>query len=615
MPAILVTGWLIFAWSRPAFPAEQPHLQLAPIMVASRVGGNISYTYLSYDSGGNRNSMQALGLAVNGHVRARSFFWQPWFAQVSGDVGAIISTSATNYNTSSGNAANALLMGNANLDLLKYSRFPFLAHVFRNENHAGGTTSGINSDYLSSGYQLTQQYRTLRGDVDSVAMFSHNKMGRASFGTDDVSDALDFNLTVLPFKGQTLAVTGAFNNLNHPLTGTSSYSDLLTGNHVYLPNSAFSIATLVNLIKSGYTSIPGISAQQQNDYNSQQLYSFASWRPIGSPLTVTSSVRLLKTQVSNIGTNLDYDNTNFNLGANYAWSRFLRMYGSVNVNDSGGIQTLSTNAALSASKMFGDTDVISLGGFRYSRYASASISNSSITTNNSNSFTPTNSKASGTNSTQSLSGNLGHALTKTTNYRNGNLTIDMDQRLSELVSTRSSYSSAQSHLSNLTTHGSVNWTRSEGRETTNIRLHAADSRALTGIQNFFDLVNLQASRNVRIVRYQSLTGHLTLQTSRSGSYGQSTPFLTTPSVDLSYNNQRVFAVKNLTFISTLNIVGAEIGASQYSWSNSPGSMTTNSWDNDLNYFIGKLKLRLYSHLAKVNNVTQSTLLYTMERQF
>jgi hypothetical protein len=560
--------------------------------------------------------MQTLGVVVYADVRARSFFWQPWFAQVSGDLGTIINSSATSYNTpTGGNAGNVLIMGNANLDLLKYSRFPFLAHVYRNGNHASGTTSGINSDYLSNGYELTQRYRTFRGGLDSVVIYSHNDMGRASFGTEDARDQWNFNVSVLPAKGQTLELTGAFNNTNHPLTGTSSYTDLLTANHLYLPNSAFSIATLANLIKSGYTLIPGISAQQQNDYNSQQLSSFAAWRPIGSPLTVTSSVKLLKSQISNIGTNLDYDNTNFNLGANYAWSRFLRMYGSVNVNDSGGIQTVSTNAALSASKMFGDSDVISLGGFHYSRYVSASISNSSITTNNSNSFTTTNNQASGTRSTQSLSGNLGHELTKTTNYGNGNLTIDMNQRLSELLSTRSSYSSAQSHYSNLTTNGSVTWTRSEGRETTNIRLHATDSRALTGWQNFFDLINLQASRNVRLVRNQSLTGDLTLQTSRSGSYGQSTPFITTPSVNLTYDNQRVFAVKNLTFVSKLEIVGAEIGASQYSWSNSPASMSTNAWDNDLNYFIGKFRLRLYSHLAKVNNVTQSTLYYTMERAF
>jgi hypothetical protein len=614
--AILVAGWLIFVWSCPAFSDEQRHLQLAPILFTTRVNGNINYAYLRNDFGASGNSMQTLGVIVSANARARSFFWQPWFAQISGDLGAIINSSRTNYSTpNSGSAGNALIMGNAYLDLLKYSRFPFMAHVFRNGNHASGTTSGINSDYLSNGYELTQRYRTFRGNLDGVVIYSHNGMGRANFGTEDARDQWNFNVSVLPAKGQTLELNGNFNNTNHPLAGTSSYTDLLTANHLYQPNSAFSIATMGNVIRSGYTMPPGISVQQQNEYNSQQLSSFAAWRPIGSPLTVTSSVRLLKTQIGNFATNFDYDNTNFNFGANYAWSRFLRMYGSVNVNDSGGIQTISTNAALSASKMFGDTDVITLGGFRYSRYASAGVSTSSITTNNSNSFTTTNSPASGTRSTQSLTGNLGHQLTKSTNYGNGNLTIDMNQRLSELLSTRSTYSSAQSHFSNLTTSGSVTWTRSEGRATTNIRLHATDSRALTGMQNFFDLINLQASRNVHLVRHQSLTGDMTLQTSRSGSYGQSTPFITTPSVHLSYDNQRVFAVKNLTFISRIEIVGAEIGASGYSWSNSPVNMMTNSWDNDLNYFIGKFRLRLYSHLAKVNNLTQSTLLYTMERQF
>jgi hypothetical protein len=146
-----------------------------------------------------------------------------------------------------------------------------------------------------------------------------------------------------------------------------------------------------------------------------------------------------------------------------------------------------------------------------------------------------------------------------------------------------------------------------------LSLRAADSRTLSGTQNFFQLINLQASRNERLARNQSLIGDLTIQASRSGANNiPTTPFIATPSADLSYHHQRLFELKNLTFDSTLRIVGAAIMSSQDLTTQNQAST---SWDNDLNYFIGRLKLRLYTHIAKVNNVAQSSLLLTMNRSF
>lgn len=614
--SILVVGWLIFGWSQPAFPDEQRHLKLAPIRLASDVGGDIDYTYLSNNFGTTRNTLQALGVQVRANVRALSYFWQPWFAQVSGDLGVVLSSSASRYGNppATTNSGNTLVTGQAALNLLKYSRYPFQAHVFNNDNRASGSSSGINSDYKSSGYDLTQQYRSLRGNLDSLALYTHNENGRASFGTEEVRDSLNLNLTALPFKGQTFRIVGGFINIDRPLTGSSNYLDTLITNHLYQPNSSFSVASLINLIKSGYTSKPGITTLQQTDYNSRQLSSFASWRPIGSPMTITSSVRLLRSTLSSNDSHSSFDDTNFNLGANYAWSPLLRMYGSVNVNDNNNVQIVSTNAAVAAQKLFGDNpDAIILGGFRYTRYAGASLSNSTTTTSNSNQSTTTsNSNQTATTSVQSLGGNLGHALSKSTNLGSGLLTIGLDQRLSELLSTQ------HSPYSYLTSGGTLSWNRSEGRGSTSLRLRASDSRTLSGKQNFFQIINLQASRNVRLLNHQSLIGNLTIQSTRSGDSDVSTPFTTYPSASLSYHNERVFAVKNLTFNSTLNIVGAAIVSSQNSTNPmnfSTSSQASTAWDNDLNYFIGKLRLRLYSHIAVVNNGTQSSLLFTMNRSF
>lgn len=600
----VVVASLIFGWSRPAFPDEQRHLQLAPIQFRSTVGGNLGYTFLSNTLGANTSSQQLLDVGVAVGIAARSYLWQPWLARVTGTLGIGVSANRTSYGMAPATrSGNVMVTGDGALNVLQYSRFPFSAHVYRQENQANGFLSGINSNYINSGLGLTQNYRSRSGRLDSLVSYIHNTSGRASFGTEETTNQLNFTLTSQPlYSHQTFRVVGAVTRRDHPLQGENSLADILVVNHLYQPNTALVVGSFGNLIKTSYKIsplTPGISPQQ-SDYNSQQLSSLASWRPEGSALTMTGSARLLRSDSSSNGVAApQFDDTNLNLGANYAWSKLLRMYGSVNVNDNSGIQTVSTNAALAAQKGIGEQDAIKLGGFRYTRSVGASLSNQTITTGSSNQTT--------TSSVQRLGGNLGHALDNSTQFGSGRLSTNLNQTLSTLLSTQGS------PFTHLNSGGSMSWQRMDGNGTTMLSLRAADSRTLSGTQNFFQLINLQASRDERMARNQSLIGNLTVQGSRSGARGVSTtPFTATPRADLRYHHLRLFNVKNLTFDSTLQILGADIVSSHNLTTPNQASV---SWDNDLNYFIGRLKLRLYSHIAKVNKVTQSSLLFTMNRSF
>jgi hypothetical protein len=607
--SVLVVGWLIIGWSRPAFPDEGRHLQLAPIRFGSDVGGSVGYTYQSNTYGTSKSATQTFDAHALYNARAKSFFWQPWLAQVSAGLGIDFFSSTSRSTSVSNNAANTRVNSEAALDILKYSRFPFRAHVFKSDSHANGDNNGINSGYKNSGYDLTQQYKTRRGNFDGLIYFLHNKGGRADFGAEQINDSLNMTLSGQPFKHQTFKIVGASLDISQPLKGITNTTDSLNANHLYQPNSTFSMGSLVNLINNNYTLKSGNITPQQYDLNSRQLSSYASWRPIQNALTVTSSVRLLRSeQSSNNSPSLNYDNSNFNLGANYAWSRLLRTYGSVNVNDSDGIQTVSTNAALSAQKMFGDQDLVNLGGFKYSRYAGASLSNSTVTKSVPQTTGPNQTT---TTSVQSLGGNVGHALGKTSELGGGRLQTTLFQRLSEVLSTRTT------PVSRLRSGGTLAWHRSGGREATTLSLRATDYRELTGNQSFGQIINLQASRNVNLLNHQSLTGNLTIQSSRSGFSGESTPFLTTPSADLVYMNERLFAVKNLNFNSNLSIIGSEIASSQSSnpLNLSAGNTARVSWRNDLHYRIGRLELKLNSQIAEVNGVHQTMLYFNMRRSF
>ena len=615
--SVLMMGWLIFGWSRPAFADEGRHLKLAPIRTSSFVDGNIGYVYFANNLGAARNVNKTFSVDVGYHFKAVSYFWQPWFAQISGGLGVFGGASTSNYSPPSTTfkSANATLTGDAALDMLKYSRFPFTARVYKSGNHASGTASGINSDRRNHGFNLSQQYKSLHGAIDSSVNYGHNVGGRASFGTEEINDRLSFYLSSIPFKYQSLRVVGNFFDTSHPLVGDNLITDTLATNHLYQPNSSFSIASLLDLIKTNYTLKPGIFTLTQDVFNAQQLSSYASWRPIESALTVTSSVRLYRSDYSTISISspLRSDATNFNLGANYAWSALLRTYGSINVyDDNSGIQTVSTNAALSAAKALGSSEGIKIGDYRYTRYVTASLSNATATSS-SNLATAGGANLSRTTSSQNLGGNLGHALTKNTNLAGGTLSISLSQAFSESLSTR------HTPFSHLTSSGSWGWSRYEGRESTGFRLNASDSRDLTGSQYFFQLINFQASRNVGLIGHQSLGGSLTIQATRSGYGGYSgvsTPLITSPSASMQYNNQRLFSVTNLTLSSVLQLTAHDIVSSQTNQLGfSSANTSTVAWDSDVNYFIGRLRLRLYLHIAELNNNTQSSLFFSMYRGF
>lgn len=603
---VLVTG-LVFGWSQPAFSDERSHLQLAPIIFSTNVGGNIGYFFQSYSEGSKTSRQQTLGGDINLSVGARSYLWQPWFSRLSGSLGADISSALTHSsNSPNTKTVGTVLTGESNLNILPYTRFPFAARAYRINTQADGFLSGINSNYIKSGLDISQDYRSLDGRLNSSARYNHATSRRGNSTPEAISNQLNFYFITHPLdSNNTFNVVGGMTKVEHPLQRDTYLTDSLVTTHLYQPNAVVSVSNLLSLVKANYTLTPIGGTRQQNDYNSQQFSSFSSWRPEGSPLTLTGSARLLKVNSLNNGNSTSQiSDTNLNLGANYAWSRFLRMYGSVNVSDNSGIQTISTAAGLSAQKGLGQQESINVGGYRYSRYFGASLGNQTTTTTNKNQTI--------TNSVQQLGGSVGHDLSKSTSLGSGFLTRDFNQGLSTLISTKGSPST---HFNN---NGSLIWNSNGEKVSSIVSLRASDSRTLSNPQNFFQLINFQASRNERLVRNQSLLGNLTIQASRSGASGQTTPFTASSSADLTYRNERLFKVKNLSFESALRIQGREIELTKNMASQqdlATQSHTSISWDNNLDYFIGRLKIRLVTRILAVNNVTTTNVMFSMLRSF
>jgi hypothetical protein len=426
-----------------------------------------------------------------------------------------------------------------------------------------------------------------------------------NIGAEELNDQLNLYLLSEPANShQTFRSIGALSSKDNPQNGQRSISNYLINNHSYQPNAELSVANLLSLVKTNYSmpATPQTPTKQDSGFNSQQLSSFSSFRPQGSPLTVTGSAQLLRTYSETNGTSTPADtNTNLNLGANYAWSPLLNMYGSINVSDSNGVQSVSTAASMSAQKGFGDKNVSNFDDFKYTRTAGASIGNSTITTTAPDQTTTTH-------SVQNIAGNLGHDLSKSTKIGSGRLNMDLNQTLAELVS------SSGPPRSNLSTGGSLAFNKPDNKGTTVARLSVRDARNLRYPSTYFQVINFQLSRRENMGRDQSLIGNLTMNSSRSGDYNHQTPFIAAPSADLTYRNIRLFRKRNLNFDSTLSYQGATIASSKNDPSFTPTEPSVN-WDNSLSYFIGRLKMNLHTHMAEIGKSKQSSILFNMDRSF
>jgi len=330
---------------------------------------------------------------------------------------------------------------------------------------------------------------------------------------------------------------------------------------------------------------------------------------------MTSSVRFLRSDFSSNGIPAPtLKNSNFNLGANYLFSPLIRLYGAVNVTDSLGTQSVNTAAALTAAKRFTNFsgNATNLGGFRYSQHIGGTISTSNTTI-----LTSTNqTNIQGSSLSLNLGVYMGHALDKASQFGSGILATNLNQTISmgyspigPVSSTDNSTNSSRYSISNLLTAGSVSWHRSEGKETTQLRLSGSDNRRLTGERSVFQLINLQATRTQSISAQEYLRGNLTAQATRQDSPSViNTPNTITTSADLNYQNNRTFKVRNLIFESILRL--SDTGISLVS-----RNQMTRTWDNNITYRIGRLNLRLESRLAMIGNSITSWISFTMLRPF
>lgn len=585
-------------------PVTETILAIPPI----RIGGKVSYEIRSDATEGQKIVQQ--GITSTFIARTNTYLWQPWFATLSGELGisalryrTVNTENNPNFNSAgmaSLTSKNLVTAGNLQLNLIPRSTYPFEAHFVKTDNRISGTLSAL-SGYSSMNYGFTQNFVSPLGrglvGLDRSEQTSTN-------GGESRQDNLRLSLAKALTPHQDLQVNGSLSDNTLKTTGERAMQTNLSLQHKFSPAPEFNVDSAANLSRSGYR-----LEQGNNDTDLLQMSSFGFWRPKDGALMVTGGVRLLTLANSSSNTLTDdssngprMHNANANVGINYDYSSTVRMSASANVNTTSGFG----QRAMESSQSFGATyqpESKKLGEYSYSWSAGASFTN----TNSSG-----DSQQQGRPLTLQLSQNLGRSLQLGSG---STMSVSGSQSLSSMVGNRGGPTQQLTHS------GSLSWNRSLQQGSAYMSVSASDSRAMGDRNESFQMVNLQASSSMPTGRFTDWSGNLTIQAVNQHSsmqfFSQDQSLLrtarrgvvTTSTGSISYQNQRLFGVRRLRFMSDLRLNSEAL----LPILGGPQDQETAAWENNLDYSIGRTQFRMSARLAKSGGKNNKSIMFTVTR--
>jgi hypothetical protein len=477
------------------------------------------------------------------------------------------------------------LTGSGRLYLLPMSRFPFEAWFDRNDSRSEAVL--LDSQFVSTRWGLTQRYSPATGNTHYLATYEHAGQTRDD-GGEDAFDALQLDV-----NGQrdlhSYQLNGRFTRNDG--SGLDNSFEGLLGRHTWRRDDALSVETLANLnwVSNGSDGGGG----SQTDSRFLQVNSFAIWRP-NEKWLISGGGRVFDLLTENGTASNQAQSIAANAGASYQWSRLTRFNGTISL-----AQTENAgNAGLSSSQSLGvshQPDPIPFGRYSYQWFTSAAVSN-----------------RTGEDASQHLSGQLSHSVDRSFELSSASsISLNLQQSLSGDVDSVASSANRIGHNVSLT------WSRGKDGTTAYIRASGSDSRNLGGAEEVFQLLNLQASLTQISGSRSSWNGNFTLQGTR-----QITPdapdggFDVAASGDLSYLNTRFFGINRLRFISQY-----KVNDTRFSNRNSgqleaiSRNQESRSWENRMEYAIGRTNLSLGLRLAEVEGEARYLLQLKLTRFF
>ena len=570
--------------------------QLAPI----RWGGNTSSLLNAFrdDLGGQTlNNTQTVNLRTASHI------YQPWFAQVNGNVGLLTSAATRNGTggeNSSSSRSTAINYGGS-LNLFPLSRFPLQAYLDRGDSRASANDTG--SAFKTSRLGLRQSYRPETG-TDSYSFSYDRSTVEAEIARSSV-DSLQGNYSV-SLEQHSVSLGTRYSRNQAGLTGESSRTFGLNGAHTWRYDETLSVSSSAYFNNQEIQYLSGDILSLNRSRLIQATTGF-TWLPDEDmPLTVTGSANLLATSTDTTLDSSRLANVGGLLGFTYRLSQRLTAAGNFQISQTsnGGIRQslLSGNGLLSYSG-----EPLTFGNYFYNWNASGSVAAQSL---------------SGTGSVQSQSGQVGHSLNRSIAFSEGNvLNLTASQGVSATSSGQSGSAGTLSHSAG------VSWRLGYGSNITGLfSAMAADNLTGGEFSSHYRTFNLNGNGLLQLSRRASLTAYANLAWSQQR---QPQPELQlgsqlfnvgssqwTGSASLGYQNARALDIQNLSYSASVQLTttGTDRGIFAVGANNLNRQQST-SLQNRLDYRLGRVNFQLLGSLASLNGKKSALVFFQMNRDF
>jgi len=611
---VLMAMWVALYSSERASAAE-PTWRPAPVLIGINSFGYVDYRLGYRKTQSTHYANQGTSLVVGVNVRATSFFWQPWFARIETGVKAAIGYGIYDGGREvwrmhrTANSLNRTVSGSVGLNLVPRSRFPFRISFERLDMRSefGSNGPGGDAGSVTDTFNVAQQYGSRSGEFTWTANYGTSQ---SEFRGVRVNDSRFANLDVSlhPSAKQTLII-----NVNKNLVQRNrenNWNNRMVSRHTYSPDSALSVATLASKIK-----IENIIVGRDTSHEVVQFNSSGTLRPSDTRLTAVGGLYSYDSTQKSSGFNyFDTSNstsyTGANLGANFAWNQWIRLYGSASVFDQTGVQSVTStslsNLSIALALRHGAKPV-KLGIFKYTRSAALTLSNSA---SNQSAVNQSNSSST-SGSAQSISSQLNQGLNYATPLGAGNVSLNISQWLTSSSSRSSSNPEISTPTLQANQTASLAWTKNRS----SVRLYGSTLRNMRGEKPYFQSLNLQSSQSEGMGQNSSISGNLTVNASRQGYEAAELPSpevdSVTSSASLNYYNMRAFNVRDMKLISTLQLISPELlRREQQAW-----NQGKYKWDTTLTKIIAKLTAELRLTLEDVQSSKQLWLFFNARREF
>ena len=569
-----------------------------------RWGGNANSNYSWNDSqGAGATSSQVQTVNLHGS----SYIYQPWYAQVSGNVGLLAASAQQSSGDISANSnprTTALTYG-GNLSLFPQSRFPFQAYVQTSDSRASANVQG--QQYTSTRMGARQNYRPEVGTDSFSANAEHSKLASATFSS--VVDAIQGTYSTSIADHQ-LSSYARFSRTQGSVGDQRSNLLSLNGTHSWRAEEGLSVGSSVSFSNNQIYMLSGTSLFT-NDSQVLQAASSVTWIPDEElPLTIVGGGGFLRIGTATEAAKVDLSNLYGYLNANYRFSAKVSTTAGLTLAQiqSNGTSTLTSgqNASVSDS---GDSLII--GDYSYNWGAGSGFNNqiTSGGTNNSNLF-----------------GQIQHSLLRSIALdKDSVLALNAGQSFS-LIHDRTS---GQSGLLNM--NAGASWQMGLGEGAVGmLNATVSDFRTSGSFASHFQNFSAQGSVQTQIGRYAALAASLNVVVSRQLTSTQVTqttvpaaaPFQTVNkgntvngSGQITYSHRNPFDISNLFYTATFQTNTSQTNLRLISGDpNALAWQTGTVFQQNLDYRLGRLTFRVTNSFTKVSGKENASIFFSVGRE-